>query len=340
MKISLLTFASFVASATAAEFSLRSAFGSFLDSAATETYDARIVIGGLHDVVSPEEVKYVSKQAVAAYNHALGFDKAGQKIANLEARGFSTIPADSFWWTTTNKQDNEEAAFINAQVEVQYYKDGLGAVEAANFASLHQAFENDLCERLRKSGYANFARAKDCSFSFVEHSGLNSQGPVETAYANEAITEAQLSLLGLANEMSPVDSVLLNKIVTESHSEAFFKSGLAITSFETIADIPVGGDHQGWLQRSCGLCCPYDDDDPRCCCNANADAVTIVVGRVGATGPVEKVTFKNAKISHADFENFLCFKLRTSGNPTFANVHDCSFNFVYNPVQSAVVSEN
>ena len=291
-------------------------------------------------MVSEQEVKYVSKQAVTAYNHALGLDKAGQKIATLDARGFSTIPADSFWWTTENKKDNEEAAFINAQVEVQYYKDAFGATQTTNVASLHEAFEQDLCDRLRKSGFANFASAKDCSFSFVEHSGLNSQGPVETAYANEAITEAQLSLLGLANEMSPADSDLLNKIVTESHSDAFSKSGLAITSFETIADIAVGGDHEGWLQRSCGLCCPYDDDDPRCCCNANADAVTIVVGRVAATGPVQQVPYKNAKTLHVDFENFLCFKLRASGNPNFAHVHDCSFNFVYKPSvgQSAAVA--
>ena len=107
-----------------------------------------------------------------------------------------------------------------------------------------------------------------------------------------------------------------------------------MTSFESMADIAVGGDHEGWLQRSCGLCCPYDDDDPRCCCNAHADAVTIVVGRVAATGgPVQEEvpSYKHAQTWHADFETLLCFQLRASGNPTFAHVHDCSFNFVYKP---------
>ena len=106
-------------------------------------------------MVSPQQVQYVSQQVVAAYNHALGLDKAGQKIATLDARGFSTIPADSFWWTTKeNKQDNEEAAFINAQVQVQYYKGafGFGAThQTTNVASLHEAFEQDLCNRLRAS---------------------------------------------------------------------------------------------------------------------------------------------------------------------------------------------
>ena len=147
----------------------------------------------------------------------------------MDARGFSTIPADSFWWTTTeNKQDKEEAAFINAQVQVQYYKDALGfgaTHQTTNVASLHEAFEQDLCDRLRKSGFANFASAKDCSFSFVEHSGLNRQGPVETAYANQAITEAQLSLLGLANQLSLSDRDLVNQIVTESHRQAFCHVG-------------------------------------------------------------------------------------------------------------------
>ncbi|KAL7558316.1 hypothetical protein ACA910_019347 [Epithemia clementina (nom. ined.)] len=339
MKVSAFAFASLFSSAAAVEFSLRSAINSFLESAATETYDARIVIGGLYDMVSDDEVKYVSKEVVAAYNNAFGFDKAGQRIGNMETRGFSTIPSDSFWWTDKKEDSDEEAAFINAQVEIQYYKDGFGA--PSNWGSLHQQFEQDLCDRLRKSGFANLAHAKDCFFSFLEHGGLNNQGPVETAYANEEINEAQITLVGLKNEMSQSDNDLLNKVVTEAHSEAFSKSGLSIASFQTIADIPVG-EHLGWL-HTCGLCCPYDDDDPRCCCRENADEVTIVVGRVAATGASStnyQVGFQHAKISHADFENFVCFKLRSSGNPTFEGVHDCRFNFVYNPKGHAISSDN
>ena len=343
MKLSLAFLTMLFTSSAAADFSLRAAFQEMVASASTESYNARIVVGGLSDMVSDEEANYITKQAQAAYNQAFGFDKAGQKLGDIKTQGFSTIPSDSFWWTPSStslvKNSQEEAAFINAQVDVFYYKDSvLGAT--ADLGLLHEQFQYDLCDRLQKSSYVNLVHAKDCTFSFLEHTGLNTIGPVETAYGHGEITEAQLTLIGLPHELSDRDNQILNKVVLKAHNQAFSNSALSLGLFQTVADIAVGG-HQGWLDRSCGLCCPYDDDDPRCCCNAKADEATIVVARVAAAaGPIEQVSYRHAKISHGDFEDFVCFELRQSGSATFEHVHDCTFNFVYNPVGKALTKAN
>ena len=342
MKLSLAALTMLFSSA-AADFSLRAAFQEMVASASSESYNARIVVGGLSDVVSDEEANFITKQAQAAYNQAFGFDKAGQKLGDIKTQGFSTIPSDSFWWTPSStslvKNSQEEAAFINAQVDVFYYKDSvLGAT--ADLGLLHEQFQFDLCDRLQKSSYVNLVHAKDCTFSFLEHTGLNTIGPVETAYGHGEITEAQLTLIGLPHELSDHDNQILNQVVLKAHNQAFSNSALSLGLFQTVADIAVGG-HQGWLDRSCGLCCPYDDDDPRCCCNAKADEATIVVARVAAAaGPIEQVSYRHAKISHGDFEDFVCFELRQSGSATFEHVHDCTFNFVYNPVGKALTKAN
>ena len=77
-----------------------------------------------------------------------------------------------------------------------------------------------------------------------------------------------------------------------------------------------------------GWTVPYDDDDPRCCCVA------------AAAGPMEQVSYRHAKISNGEFENFVCLELRPSGSATFVHVHDCTFNFVYNPVGKALTKAN
>ena len=343
MKLSLASLTMLFTSSAAADFSLRAAFQEMVVSASTESYNARIVVGGLSDMVSDEEANYITKQAQAAYNQAFGFDKAGQKLGDIKTQGFSTIPSDSFWWTPSStslvKNSQEEAAFINAQVDVFYYKDSvLGAT--ADLGLLHEQFQYDLCDRLQKSSYVNLVHAKDCTFSFLEHTGLNTIGPVETAFGHGEITEAQLTLIGLPHELSDRDNQILNRVVLKAHNQAFGNSALSLGLFQTVADIAVGG-HQGWLDRSCGLCCPYDDDDPRCCCNAKADDATIVVARVAAAaGPIEQVSYRHAKISHGDFEDFVCLELRQSGSATFEHVHDCTFNFVYNPVGKALTKVN
>ena len=331
MKISVASaLALFVPSSMAADLNLRSAFQPLVASAATETYSARIVVGGLFQMVSDDEVNFISQQAMTAYNTAFGFDKAGQKIGSIKTHGFSTIPSDAFWWTD-NSQDEEEAAFISADVDVFYYKTALGS--ASELGALHMQFEQDLCDRLQKSTYTNLAHSKDCSFSFLEKTGLDNEGPIETAYTQEGVTEAQLSLVGLNNELTESESDLLNKIVTNAHNEAFASSGLSLDFFQTVADFPVGDE--GWINMYCTWCCPYDDDDPRC----NNKTATIVVARVSAGGPIDQVKYMDAKIYHSHFENFVCFKLRTTGNPTFENVHDCRFNFVYHPVVKPAVVE-
>jgi hypothetical protein len=49
------------------------------------------------------------------------------------------------------------------------------------------------------------------------------------------------------------------------------------------------------------------------------------------------VVLKDSQIAsmHQAFEKAFCIKLQNSGMVNFANIHDCSFRFVYNPVGGA-----
>uniref|UniRef100_A0A7S3PD23 Uncharacterized protein n=1 Tax=Amphora coffeiformis TaxID=265554 RepID=A0A7S3PD23_9STRA len=42
---------------------------------------------------------------------------------------------------------------------------------------------------------------------------------------------------------------------------------------------------------------------------------------------------------HQGFEATVCKKLKNSGFAVFADVRDCSFNFVYNPVKEAAMAK-
>ena len=153
---------------------------------------------------------------------------------------------------------------------------------------------------------------------------LNNIGPVETAYRHDEITQAQLTLIGLPHELSDRDN------------QSSGPQGPQSSLWQNIQWLILRS-----LVTNVGWTVPFDDDDPRCCCNAKANEATIVVARVAAAaGPIEQVSYRHAKISHGDFEDFICFELRPSGSATFEHVHDCTFNFVYNPVGKALTKSN
>jgi hypothetical protein len=341
MKISIFALAA-LASSVSAELSLRASISSFLNSAETEAHDARIVVGGITgDALNEQDAALVTEEAKAAYNNVFGFDTAGQKFGDIKTRGFSKVPADACWW---GDEKSHDAALVSAQVDVLSYREGFNGV--SSFGDLHKKFEQDLCDRLRKSDVSKFSQAKDCSFSFVEHSGLTkNKGPVEASYTEQGENlDAQLMLVGLNGELSEKNVEFLNKVVVESHNKAFQTLGISIESFQTLAQVHTGKANQGWLDQ-CTFCCWVPDDD-RYDCPTYLDEVTILPARIrGATvyddnndSNKNKNVNVQTKMSHADFENLVCLELRTSGNPVFEHVHDCNFHFIYNPVGKSGIS--
>ncbi len=249
MKISALAITSLVSSVSA-DFSLRGiSANDLLSSGQTEIYDARIVVGGLRDVISDEEGQQVAKVAMAAYNDVFRVSNTGQKINGIETTAATTIPSDRLWWTgecrfcsepppfSSSKLDikQEETAFINARVELSSFEDSvfLGLFldqHDSNPKALHHQFEEGLCQRLRLSGMRNFAKAEDCSFSFLAKPGMTKQVPAQKTYTESKDNEAQaeLILVGLKNEMTLSDVQFLNEVVVSAHNEAFAKFGLVL----------------------------------------------------------------------------------------------------------------
>jgi hypothetical protein len=350
MKISALAVASLISSVSA-EFNLRAAVNQLLSTGQDETYDARIIVGGLKGIITNVEAEQVAKQAMAAYNDIFSVTNTAQKLNDIEATAATNIPSDSFWWTgecrfcsksPSAKLSQEEAAFINARVEFSSFEDAafLGMFlgqQAADPVDLHLKFEEDLCDRLRLSGIPNFAKAKDCSFSFLAKPGMTDQVPVKNTYmtSNGKTAQAELILAGLKKGITNADVQFLNEVVVDAHNEAFAKYGLSLGFFEGLADVAVGG-FQGWLQQ-CTPCC--FDDEPLCPDDAVQNTVTVIVGNAmplrSASLSAVELKPMDAEITNKAFDTLVCMKLRNSGNPTFEDVHTCNFNFVYTEVGKA-----
>jgi len=336
-----LALASIMFSSASAELSLRSAMDWLsANDAQVEVYDARIVVGGLQDVISDAEANQVATHAKAAYNDVFRASSTGQKLNDIETTAAANIPSDSFWWTgecrfcsNNMKIAEEEAAFINARVEFTESMGIFASSEGHATTNLHMKFEEDLCDRLRMSGIPNFAKAKDCSFSFLAKPGMTEQVPVEKTYSSGgSLAQAELILAGLKNGINSEDIKFLNEVVVKAHNQAFAKFGLTLGSFQALADVAVGG-FQGWLQQ-CSPCC-YDDE-PLCPDDAVQNTVTVIVGNAMPlpTTSLLSAEFKpvDAEISNQAFDTLICTHLRNSGNPSFEDVHTCSFNFVYTEV--------
>mmetsp|Transcript_9414 Transcript_9414/g.26009 ORF Transcript_9414/g.26009 Transcript_9414/m.26009 type:complete len:344 (+) Transcript_9414:12-1043(+) len=322
MKISAIALSLFAAGVKA-DFSLRSAmnFG-----AQVEDYDVRVIVSGLSGAVSESEAKKVGSIAVASYNKQV----LGGKIKTLEVTGAAN----------SNSFGKDESAFINARVSLAS-DNMLGSFFGAEVSNedTHAGFEQDLCESLRSSDMSNFAKAKDCSFSFLAKPGMTKQVPVEKTYSTAhdgQSAQAEIILAG-AKTLSTEDHKFLDEVVEASHNEAFAKYGLALASFETVADVAVGG-YQGWLQQ-CTPCC-YDDEP--WCPESVQNQVTVVVGNAIPlrTGELSDIRAIDIEIANDAFETLLCTKLRNSGKAAFNDVHTCQFGFLYTEVSGGATLAN
>ena len=177
---------------------------------------------------------------------------------------------------------------------------------------MHFDMEKQICKKLRKSGVPAFAQAKDCSFSFVEEPEaesvrLNEENTYESL-AGKAATDAEIILGGVvAQELSKPHLKYLESVIMQTHADAYHQTGYALLSF----------DINTMLEST--------------------DKTVIGLARAIPTLDESAPAVANSLLLHLHetFEHAVCRNLQEGGLVVFANVKDCSFRFVYNPVQEA-----
>ena len=168
-------------------------------------------------------------------------------------------------------------------------------------------FEKRMCKKLRASGLAIFAQAKDCSFDILENPGSFSTRLSEKIVydAQDARpTDVELSMVGVDKDLSADEVKFMESTIRDTHNNAFGKVGYALTKFDAVSFVSVEG-------------------------SLLVSGTAVPVIHKGEHNPEPSVT---ASMHHA-FEIVFCDKLKNSGMSVFASVRDCAFNFVYNPVK-------
>lgn len=200
-------------------------------------------------------------------------------------------------------------------------------------ADIHTVFETNVCKMLRKSGSENLANAKGCSFSLMESPGANDYVPVETpaASTNEQHTEVQVGMKGTLGDFSKEDIRTIEQAVVAAYNDAFSSVSFSIEDFSFLqAGSYTSSDASWWGCRYC-----LDDDAMEA---QTAGENKLIIARATPKGSHKQnglLQSNDLSFLHDSFEKAFCAKLQKSGQANFANVHDCSFNFVYNPVGDA-----
>jgi len=180
-------------------------------------------------------------------------------------------------------------------------------------------FEMHLCQKLLASGMTSYLKVTDCSFLIVENPGsFSTRLTEETVYEsrNHWQTGAEISILGL-REDPPEDAVKFVEItLLEAHNVAVAKFRYSISEFEVVSMIPYSNDDAVDAFLFFGHTTPHSDSsyDPP----AESEIATI----------------------YQEIETTFCNALKESGNAIFANIHDCTFRFVYNPAKEVPRAQN
>jgi hypothetical protein len=353
-------FAAF-AGVASAKFSIRAASSKLHSGtkASTDPTDARIAVHGMKHEASPEDLDVIAQTIVTAYNHA--YEGAGYTIESFKAQSTASLPETTSWMpdcrfcppdddAVTLKESESQGQLVLARLTVGWTPDCRfcppddDAHALLDLGDLHRKFEKKFCSDLRNSGSVNLANARDCSFSFLDMPGQPDQNmPIQASesFRSGEKAEAQVMLHGTVQEFSEKDYELIDQSVVEAYEEAFFTSaGFSLNSVEIVADLDIT---VGWMP-DCRFCPPDDDA-------TMASAAKLVVAHVTPVGwtpdcrfcppdddaAVVKGSLSDAQLGylHEAFEKAFCHKLQNSGAVNFANVHDCSFRFVY----SSTVSE-
>ena len=173
---------------------------------------------------------------------------------------------------------------------------------------LHANFEKSVCKMLRTSGNDNFANVKDCSFSVLETPGsFDIRFSEENAYEslNGSSADVEIDMSGLAKEPSMDDLKVLESVVLDAHKAAFYQTNYQLSSINAVSSFAMNGA-------------------------IVVDARAVPVLSETSNNDADS---KTLAAIHQAFEEAVCGKLQNSGRPVFAQVHDCTFRFVFNPVK-------
>jgi hypothetical protein len=327
MKLIALVFASLATLTSARDCNLRAAPMRILYAESSDPADARIIVHGLFDDASAQDLEIISTSAVAAYNSA--YAATGHSLTAFKTEASIPVPdTDDFRPTLTDSVTQGELVFVQLVPGGSVKDDAVASLQmkTINFGEIHKQFEDNFCGLLRVSRSANLVNAHDCSLSFLDTPGKSDLVPSESAYAstNGDATEAQVIIHGALDDFNDGDFALIYMSIESAYNEAYTKAGYTINDFEakTVIDMPTG----------CRSCSSADD-----AMMFNAGKMIFARIRPGCQDCNPDDVLKDSQIAfmHQAFEKAFCAKLQSSGMANFANIHDCSFRFVYNPVGGA-----
>jgi hypothetical protein len=350
MKFSSAIVIAAVAGVASAEFNLRAAVNKFTSSSSNEPTNAevRVSIHGMKGDASAGDMEIIHSSIKKAYNHA--YQTTGYSMDLFEAQLSAPVPDKVSWdpycrlcppEDTMVASSNTEGQMFLGQVKVSwdpYCRLCPPEVDATikNLGDVHAAFEKEFCAGLRQSGSKNLAHARDCTLSFLDTTGQNEENmPIQSKEGKGRKTETQLTLQGTLHNFSEKDMEILDEAVIGAYNDAFSSAGYSLGSFVSTADLDIPSK-VSW-DPYCRLCPPDAD---------MAGDAKLIISTAAPLGwdpycrlcPPEEgamvADLSDAKLAflHTAFENTLCTKLQKSGSANFANVHDCSFRFVYAPV--------
>jgi hypothetical protein len=345
-----------VSSVSASDFSLRSAarklMGSSPESPSVPA-DVRVILHGLLHETSREDMQIITKSIVAAYNHA--YKPAGHSLDAFDPHTFVEF--------TRGQQDppicelcpDDDVAGMDSQSQLVLARVGAKGTQDPPICELcpdddllgielggtHQKFQETFCAMIRSSGSANLAKVNDCSFSFLEITGGNTDSvPIGSAVKqfcnNDMKMEAQVMVHGALRDFTKEDLALINKSAKSAYNDAFSLAGFAIGSFETVREMDVPGVSQD--PPICELC---PDDDKAFAAGGVTKLLVAHVAPLCLSDDNGSSVTDNAKLAfmHKAFEKAFCSKLQNSGSANFANAQDCAFRMVSSPVTNAKTTQ-
>jgi hypothetical protein len=357
MKCTAFAVLTLVTLASASDFNLRAAANRLLGNKSSDPAEARVMVHGLLQETSAEDLSIISKSVVAAYNSA--YSATGYSFTALETKASVSGPDNVGWWWGRNFwpgcrwcPDDDALADSNTDAQAQaqlIFVEAMPvgptgnnaaiqsvAMQDMHLGDIHKKFEENFCGLLRTSGSKNLASASQCSLSFLETPGHTASSvPVESAYStnNGEAEQAQVVMHGTLHDLSEKDYAVIDTTILAAYNEAFAKTGYAASSFKAVADIkmPNNDDNalmvnaatmvsaQWWWGRNFWPGCRWCPDD---------DATAL------SDYPILEES--DMAFMHEAFEKTFCSKLQNSGLANFANVNNCSFRFVNTPTDVAL----
>ena len=228
-----------------------------------KTSKAQIVIQGVPNDFSKEDLAVINKSAIAAYN-AVQKDSSYSLVTVKPLLHFGAGDSVSQCMLCPPDDDafslGEEKVLV-ADVQVRSKQCMLcppdDDVVALEDSSNHKLFVESFCNLLATSGSENLAKAHHCSFSFLEKPG-HKVAPLSLVNRGEAAL-GFLSVTGLLQELSTEDIAIVESSTLETFNQAFANiagySELASLHVKSAVETPK--NHHGLTQ--CMLCPPDDD---------------------------------------------------------------------------------